>query len=156
MKFNFLISLLILLSFSFVPKKAEAGVLIYAIGTIDKEEDSVECLGVITASIGGFLGLINLDGGGIGWKIPIILITLQSDGTIEKGYLENEFVERYSFIDNADVIDNMSSVVKKKFIETKNNNGSSLVRLSEDEVREILSPIDLTEKQILTVVKDLN
>ena len=72
------------------------------------------------------------------------------------GSLANTLSERYPFIDNSEVLTNLADTILNKKLEiTKDATALALVTLPENEVRQVLSSVDLNESEINFIVNDL-
>ena len=77
------------------------------------------------------------------------VIGLDADGLLNKDNLENALAAKYSFIADSQSISNLASAIASK-------DKTSIIRLSDDEVREALSGADINDEQLKIVINDLN
>jgi hypothetical protein len=73
------------------------------------------------------------------------MIILDADGNIDQASLEKGLSQKYSFIDNTDVIRNLAASIREKAASTAEVDGTRMVRLSRSEVLSILAPTGLAE-----------
>jgi hypothetical protein len=87
-----------------------------------------------------------------------MLIILDADGNISQSALEQTLADRYSFIDNRDVIRNLAGAIREKAASTVEENGQKNVRLSRGEVLTLLAPTglaDLNPTAVEGLIQDL-
>lgn len=139
-------------------KKAEAGVIVY-FGTASLFNGSTA--GHI---VGATLGTATVIGGFVfGYPIYYLLpplgmwvmggsLVLDANGNMAPELLAAELSEKYGFIDNQAVINDLVSTIKHRY---ETIGGNAYIVLSEIETRQILAPAALSESEIQEVVSDL-
>jgi hypothetical protein len=87
-----------------------------------------------------------------------LLIILDADGNVSQGSLEQTLSDRYSFIDNQDVISNLATAIREKASSMIEENGRKVVRLTRGEVLGILAPTglaDVNSSAVEALIQDL-
>jgi hypothetical protein len=110
--------------------------------------------GIILAPVAVGIALIIL---GIHYHNRLMII-LDADGNINQQSLEKGLAQKYSFIDNADVIRSLASAIREKAASTAEVDGQRMVRLSRAEVLSILAPTglaDLNPSAVDALIQDL-
>lgn len=157
---------LMLMCLLLVPvKKSEAGIIVIASGTAT---GGVLAVGYIIGGLGlaGAVGSTSLmvqggmDGVGLGILLGLpsaLLLTLDADGALPKEKLISDLSKKYPFIENQDVVAEIASLIREKAGNDFIEGTQKLVSLSNEEVLSLLSPIDLTGKEleVETLLKDL-
>lgn len=168
MKLKKIISVLVfssILMTTFPVKKAEAGIVVAAgsltmtfvgmdqhwkISKNDFNGDGSIYIGTPVFLAGGVVALVGT------FIANPLLIVLSEDGSLSHSDLENVLTERYSFLNDREVISGLASALKLKVKAQKpERNGTTLISLSEAEVKAILAPLDLKSVEIATVINDL-
>lgn len=140
-------------------KKAEAGVIVGFTGAVVCAVDSSSsggCTGVALGlgagiAVPGVWLMIHTSNIWVGVGGGILLVLDQENPTV--GHLEEAFTTTYPFIDNEQVIKNLAAKVSSKIptdLSDKIN-----ISLTENETREALEGVDLTEEQVEFVVNNL-
>lgn len=144
---------------TFAPaKKAEAGVIVYfGMASLFDGKPAGHILGAT-------LGTVTVVGGFVfGYPIYHLLpplgmwvmggsLVLDADGSMNPDLLAAELSQKYNFIDNQAVINDLVSTIKHRY---EAIGGNAYVVLSETETRNILAPAALSESEIQQVVADL-
>lgn len=161
-----MLAALMFLSLSIMPmKKADAGIIVIASGTATGGALAVGYvlggLGVAGAVGSGIL-MAQGDFQGVGLGIILampsaLLLTLDADGALPKEQLIKDLSKKYAFIENQEVIADLSEVIRAKAGQDFAPGSSKLVSLSSEEVMEILAPLDLSgyESEVQAMIKDL-
>lgn len=144
-------------------KKAQAGVVIL-FSTASLFNDAHKPIGY---SIGGTLGAATMIGGVL-YGLPLYEIlppfglfmivgsaVLDINGDLSKDALAAELAEKYNFIDNQAVIENLASKIKSEYELVKVVHKDAYIALNESETRLILEASNLSESEIEHVVNDL-
>ena len=76
-----------------------------------------------------------------------LMIILDADGNLSQSSLEKGLDAKYSFIDDQDVVRNLASSIREKAASAVEVDGKKLVRLSREEVLDILQPTGLADLQ---------
>lgn len=76
---------------------------------------------------------------------------LDAEGNLSQSNLETALKVKYSFLDNSEVVTNLSKAMKEKYELTRED----MVSLNESELIDILAPADLSEKQTQLIINDL-
>ncbi len=87
-----------------------------------------------------------------------LLIVLDADGNLSQSSLEKNLAQKYSFIDDRDVIHTLASTIRDKGMSAVEVDGKKTVRLTRNEVLEALAPTGLAELQPAAVeglIRDL-
>ena len=108
--------------------------------------------GAITA--GGFIlknNTVSTDWMRVGWA----LIVLDANQELRQDYFEQVFSQKYSFIDDHQVIADLAALAQHTVIASGALHQAMTVSLPSDEVTAILATTSLTAEQIAFVVKDL-
>lgn len=87
---------------------------------------------------------------GSGNLAPTLFFLEQNQDQIDQSLLE-----RYTFIDNQEVLTNLSSKIIEKAADGKATREGLLINLGKNEVAEILAPLDLTADQMSFITNDL-
>lgn len=86
----------------------------------------------------------------LGGKLALIGIVLDAEGKFPQKNAEAFFRNRYGFINNGEVIKELSYRIEKKY-----EAGMTEIHFLENEVAEIFSSEDLTEEQFALITNDL-
>jgi hypothetical protein len=87
-----------------------------------------------------------------------LMIILDADGSLSQDALAQALGEKYSFIDNDDVLQNLASAIRAKAATTPEVDGKKTVRLNRGEVLSLVAPIGLGElnpAQVEQMIQDL-
>lgn len=147
-----LVSSLVLASILFTAlpsKRAEAGILVIA-GSIAVSGNNM-AVGMGGGAVGFAIVLIGLSGG-----LP--LVVLGTDGSISQDKLESSLNEKYSFIGDRDVTSELASMIKAKAEAATPVNDKIEVKLSREEVLEVIRPTSLLEthpKEVEAMIQEL-
>lgn len=160
MKFIKLFSALLLsivLSSALVPKKAEAGLILGMTGAGLEFESAgaiVGLTGVAMIATAIVTVCLTFPGDTPGF-VPVLLV-LDAEGSLAQNRLAASLAEKYPFINNQKVLENLASNINEKF-KAENKNGIKEIYISLDpsETINLLNPADLTDNQVSQVVKDL-
>lgn len=153
------LSLLLTIGFS-LPKKSEAAVgvipVAFAVAGSGESERGILGLGILTlGEMGALAGLVA--GGVTAIFSPslggtICLYSLVLDKKSERPMFEENISHQFPFIENAEVVKDLANVLRVQYEENKGSDGTALISLSEDKVRDVLSPLDLSDEEIESVV----
>lgn len=144
-------------------KKAEAGVVMtFSIaGLFNRDHKD------IGYAIGATIGSATTIGGliyaipmyqlvpGLGLILMGSAIVLDANGNLPKEAITAYLAEKYNFIDNQAVIENLASEIKTKYESVKQINPEAYIALTESETRSILEAANLSDGEIEQVVADL-
>lgn len=76
-------------------------------------------------------------------------ITLGEDLPQKKNEMNSALTKRYPFLNNEEVVNNLSSKIISKYPQFKDQNGSALVSLTEAEIAEATAPMELSDDEAL-------
>lgn len=85
-----------------------------------------------------------------------LLIVLDADGSLPQDQLEQNLAKKYGFIDDRDVIHNLSTLIKDRALTAPLVNGKKLVSLTQSEVLTLLEPTGLAELEPTLVAEMVN
>lgn len=80
-----------------------------------------------------------------------LLFFLDAQGNLQQEQIQATLNVNYPFLDNQEVIKNLSQSIKNKYEETKND----LVSLEAIQMEQLLAPANLTEEQSQEILEDL-
>lgn len=150
------------------PSRSEAGIGVIVGGFVaGKSIPSEGLIAILGIGVGGAIiagGISEISGGTQGVSprrtalgVGIILLGIDSAQTqIE---IENQFINRYSFIDDREVLSELALHTNRKIIEArsklKNKGDSTLVRFTAEELDRILAPLGITKSEREMIESDL-
>lgn len=148
---------LILVLASIMFSSAHAAFFAGAIGTGIAGETE---LATVLAYCGGGVALVALLAGvatGNPMLVKIYLImTLGQDGSFHQGDIAKQLDDRYPFINNTEVVNELALVVKKSYDQSpKNEKHEAYVSVKETDVLKVLNKTDLTPSEIELIVTEL-
>lgn len=82
------------------------------------------------------------------------LFFLDETGPFDPNSIEAGLQHRYTFIDNQLVLKQFASAIREKFQDANPLASKYYVSLNENEIRSILSPLDLSDDQLAHVVRE--
>lgn len=139
--------------------KSQAGVILaVAGGIVGTNVLGLQVPGFVGMVVGAPMGLTGLI---LTWvpgtmAIGIPLFVLNEDGSLSKDQLESLLSQKFNFIADREVISSLACMIKQKADSMEpDSEGKKIVSLSEEEVRAILAPIDLSNEEIALVIKNL-
>lgn len=100
------------------------------------------------AMVTGFIGIVATGTIGGAWSTVFFL---DADGNLPQSNIEQGLKARFPFLDNQEVITNLSLSIKNKYEATM----SSPVTLNQEELSPILDTTDLTNEQYDLIINEL-
>jgi len=141
------------------PQKSEAGVALIA---LSGGSTAMLVGGCVAAGIGGLAMLPSEDGYSnrdvrFYHIAGIILIVLDADGGLPQDQIRMNLQKKYKFIENTEVFNQLSQMIKTKADAMPFVNGKKTVSISRDELNSALASTDLTglDAQVEQMAKDL-
>lgn len=89
---------------------------------------------------------------GLTWGFGLVLLDAEKE--LNRSVLTKQLATHYPFINNEDITSELSEKIISRYDELKTLDLTT-VSLSENEVLEIIAPLDLTDVEVNTLIKDL-
>lgn len=145
------LSLVTILFGSGISNKANAALLISQGGTISGGEPLFPyALAGFGLTIAGGIITIAADANPAFYFVPF-LVMMDAQGDLSQDDLITNINEKYPEINNEQVVKELAMMIRHKYQICKN----PVIHLSEQEIRNILSPLELDEEVILNIINEL-